>query len=59
MLYIVRVSIKLLFIVCSWEQAETYFKSALEKVQAVDRDVMVEKWEPLLNNLGHTARKLK
>ncbi|XP_052104974.1 cell division cycle protein 16 homolog [Mytilus californianus] len=39
--------------------AERYFKEALQKVQCVGEQVLVEKWEPLLNNLGHTCRKLK
>ena len=44
---------------CSYHAAEKYFKEALEKVQCVGEQVLVEKWEPLLNNLGHTCRKLK
>ncbi|KAL5004197.1 hypothetical protein ScPMuIL_017653 [Solemya velum] len=42
-----------------WITAEKYFKIALEKVQSVTEKVMFEKWEPLLNNLGHTCRKRK
>jgi anaphase-promoting complex subunit 6 len=39
--------------------AEKYFLSALRQVQVVsDGDDMSAKWEPLLNNLGHTCRKL-
>ena len=43
----------------SYMNADKLFKSALEKVQLVSEGVITEKWEPLLNNLGHTARKLK
>ncbi|KAL3846820.1 hypothetical protein ACJMK2_017774 [Sinanodonta woodiana] len=42
-----------------WVQAEHHFKDALAKIQAFNKEVLVEKWEPLLNNLGHTCRKLK
>ncbi|XP_060070640.1 cell division cycle protein 16 homolog [Ylistrum balloti] len=42
-----------------WMKAHRYFKEALSKVECVSNQVMVEKWEPLLNNLGHTCRKLK
>lgn len=43
----------------SWHGAEKYFLDALEKIQAVSSEVIAEKWEPLLNNMGHTCRKLK
>jgi len=40
--------------------AETYFKDALKRLQAIERQPNIpETWEPLLNNLGHTSRKLK
>lgn len=39
--------------------AEKYFRDALEKVHTNGQRVLPEKWEPLLNNLGHTCRKLK
>lgn len=42
-----------------WIKAHQYFKEALSKVECVSQQIMVEKWEPLLNNLGHTCRKLK
>ena len=33
---------------------------ALEKMKcASERSVLAEKWEPLLNNLGHVCRKLR
>ena len=44
----------------SWSTAEGYFKDALKRLQAIERQPNItEKWEPLLNNLGHTSRKLK
>lgn len=36
-----------------------YFLEALTKVRTSEQTVLPEKWEPLLNNLGHTCRKLK
>ncbi|XP_052785133.1 cell division cycle protein 16 homolog isoform X1 [Mya arenaria] len=43
-----------------WGTAEGYFKDALARLQAVEQQPNItEKWEPLLNNLGHTSRKLK
>ncbi|XP_064615248.1 cell division cycle protein 16 homolog [Liolophura sinensis] len=42
-----------------WSIAEGYFKEALKKIQCVSHEITAEKWEPLLNNLGHTYRKLK
>ena len=39
--------------------AERYFKSALQEVRKVHGSVLSSKWESLLNNLGHTARKLE
>uniref|UniRef100_A0A4W3IRY3 Cell division cycle 16 homolog (S. cerevisiae) n=1 Tax=Callorhinchus milii TaxID=7868 RepID=A0A4W3IRY3_CALMI len=42
-----------------WKTAEKYFLDALEKVRAIGNEVTVDKWEPLMNNLGHVCRKLK
>lgn len=42
-----------------YELAEKKFLGALEQVQNSGESVLPEKWEPLLNNLGHTSRKLK
>ncbi|XP_060600102.1 cell division cycle protein 16 homolog [Ruditapes philippinarum] len=43
-----------------WMKAETYFKDALRRIQVCEKQTSVpEKWEPLLNNLGHTCRKLR
>ncbi|KAL3253715.1 hypothetical protein MRX96_054495 [Rhipicephalus microplus] len=39
--------------------AKRHFENALNLLQANDHGVLPEKWEPLLNNLGHTYRKLK
>jgi anaphase-promoting complex subunit 6 len=40
--------------------AEKYFYAALRQVKVVsDGNDVSEKWEPLLNNLGHTCRKLR
>ena len=39
--------------------AERYFKSALQEVRKVHGSVLSSKWESLLNNLGHTSRKLE
>ncbi|KAH0624569.1 hypothetical protein JD844_032183 [Phrynosoma platyrhinos] len=43
----------------SWKTAEKWFLDALEKIKAIGNEVTVDKWEPLLNNLGHVCRKLK
>lgn len=43
---------------CNYSKAEKYFREALEKVQHTNNGVLLDTWEPLLNNLGHTARKL-
>ncbi|XP_066268069.1 cell division cycle protein 16 homolog [Branchiostoma lanceolatum] len=40
------------------DTAEKFFMDALEKVQAIEKEMLTEKWEPLLNNLGHVCRKL-
>jgi len=46
--------------VCRYEKAEEYFLLALEKMNSIsEQSVMVDKWEPLLNNLGHVCRKLR
>ncbi|KAJ8674108.1 hypothetical protein QAD02_005370 [Eretmocerus hayati] len=40
--------------------AEKNFKKAIEKIQNGLKDVILpNKWESLLNNLGHTCRKMK
>ncbi|XP_039276969.1 cell division cycle protein 16 homolog [Nilaparvata lugens] len=43
-----------------YHEAESLFKSALDKVLDISdhKKKIAEKWEPLLNNLGHTSRKL-
>lgn len=40
-----------------YSMAEEHFLKALEKVQKYNNQIISEKWEPLLNNLGHTFRK--
>ncbi|XP_037542616.1 cell division cycle protein 16 homolog [Nematolebias whitei] len=42
-----------------WKTAEKLFLDAMEKIKAIGSEVTVDKWEPLLNNLGHVCRKLK
>lgn len=42
-----------------WKTAEKLFLDAMEKMKAIGYEVTVDKWEPLLNNLGHVCRKLK
>ncbi|XP_075887196.1 cell division cycle protein 16 homolog isoform X2 [Nelusetta ayraudi] len=42
-----------------WKNAERLFLDAMEKIKAIGSEVTVDKWEPLLNNLGHVCRKLK
>ncbi|XP_034233878.1 cell division cycle protein 16 homolog isoform X2 [Thrips palmi] len=39
-----------------YERAEKHFEDALKLVRSID-DSVAEKWEPLLNNLGHVSRK--
>lgn len=39
-----------------YERAEKHFEEALKLVRSID-DSIAEKWEPLLNNLGHVSRK--
>merc|ERR1712223_532998 len=41
-----------------YEGAEKYMLKALMQVQKVQQSSISSKWESLLNNLGHTARKL-
>ncbi|TNN42053.1 Cell division cycle protein 16 [Liparis tanakae] len=38
-----------------WKTAEGLFLDAMEKIKAIGNEVTVDKWEPLLNNLGHHA----
>uniref|UniRef100_A0A4W5JM89 Cell division cycle 16 homolog (S. cerevisiae) n=1 Tax=Hucho hucho TaxID=62062 RepID=A0A4W5JM89_9TELE len=42
-----------------WKSAEKLFLDAMDKIKAIGNEVTVDKWEPLLNNLGHVCRKLK
>nr|XP_054771442.1 cell division cycle protein 16 homolog [Lytechinus pictus] len=42
-----------------WETAVTHFNEALDIVQDISKQTLADKWEPLLNNLGHVYRKLK
>uniref|UniRef100_A0A8D9ER57 Cell division cycle protein 16 homolog n=1 Tax=Cacopsylla melanoneura TaxID=428564 RepID=A0A8D9ER57_9HEMI len=39
--------------------AENCFMDALTKVKQLGGEIIADKWEPLLNNLGHVNRKLK
>ncbi len=41
-----------------YSSAEVYFADAFSRVQGVKGSVMSPRWEPLLNNMGHVARKL-
>lgn len=41
-----------------YEEAEKHMLKALTQVQKVHQSALSSKWESLLNNLGHTARKL-
>ena len=41
-----------------YNAAEKYFSSALQQIKGVQGSVLSSKWESLLNNLGHTYRKL-
>lgn len=41
----------------NYVKAEKCFKEALEKVQSLSSGVILDTWEPLVNNLGHTIRK--
>uniref|UniRef100_A0A1Y1K8G6 Uncharacterized protein n=1 Tax=Photinus pyralis TaxID=7054 RepID=A0A1Y1K8G6_PHOPY len=42
-----------------FEMAERHFQDALTRVKPIKDSIVPERWEPLLNNLGHTCRKLK
>ncbi|XP_015597960.1 cell division cycle protein 16 homolog isoform X2 [Cephus cinctus] len=43
-----------------YKTAEKQFKEAMKRVQGDPKDVVLpSKWEALLNNLGHTCRKMK
>ncbi|CAH1987431.1 unnamed protein product [Acanthoscelides obtectus] len=42
-----------------YETAEKHFREALERVKIIKKGIIPLKWCPLLNNLGHTCRKLK
>ncbi|XP_003744239.1 cell division cycle protein 16 homolog [Galendromus occidentalis] len=42
-----------------YDAARGYFEKALELIQKPNHSALPEKWEPLLNNLGHVYRKLK
>lgn len=42
-----------------YSSAKRHFENALNLLQASDHNELPEKWEPLLNNLGHTCRKLR
>ena len=42
----------------SYDDAEKYMLKALMQVQKVQQSTISSKWESLLNNLGHTSRKL-
>ncbi|XP_063235320.1 cell division cycle protein 16 homolog [Bacillus rossius redtenbacheri] len=43
----------------NYELAEKHFLAALGVVEGVKEPVLAEKWEALLNNLGHACRKLR
>lgn len=43
----------------SFKQAEKHFKDALTRVKKIKSDIIPKQWQGLLNNLGHTCRKLK
>lgn len=44
----------------SYKNAERLFKEAMKSIQGDLRNVILpSKWEALLNNLGHTCRKMK
>ncbi|CAG9769256.1 unnamed protein product [Ceutorhynchus assimilis] len=42
-----------------YDRAEQHFREALEKIKRVKRGPIPATWTSLLNNLGHTCRKLK
>ena len=39
--------------------AEKHFRDALDRIRRVKSDLIPKRWESLLNNLGHTCRKLE
>jgi anaphase-promoting complex subunit 6 len=41
----------------NYTKAEKYFKEALKNVQSLSSGVILDTWEPLVNNLGHAIRK--
>ncbi|KAF7278115.1 cell division cycle protein 16 [Rhynchophorus ferrugineus] len=42
-----------------FDAAEKHFRAALEKIRKIKQGPIQSTWAPLLNNLGHTCRKLK
>lgn len=42
-----------------YEVARKHFEEALERVKNNQKRMIQNKWEPLLNNLGHVYRKLQ
>lgn len=44
---------------CSYKAAEKHFTEALCRVRPQKTSMVPERWEPLLNNMGHCCRKLK
>ncbi|CAG9830325.1 unnamed protein product [Diabrotica balteata] len=42
-----------------YESAESHFKTALDWVKGIRKGIIPQRWSPLLNNLGHTLRKMK
>ncbi|KAF5295106.1 hypothetical protein FQA39_LY13257 [Lamprigera yunnana] len=42
-----------------YKGAEKHFQDALARIKPTKDAVIPERWEPLLNNLGHTCRKLE
>ncbi|XP_033127040.1 cell division cycle protein 16 homolog [Anneissia japonica] len=42
----------------NWSKAEKYFLEAIVELQGLGEGALSEKWEPILNNLGHVCRKL-
>ncbi|CAH1379766.1 unnamed protein product [Tenebrio molitor] len=43
----------------NFKAAEKHFRDALARVKKIKSDLIPKRWESLLNNLGHTCRKLK
>lgn len=51
---------KIILVKYSYKNAERLFKEAMKSIQGDLRNVILpSKWEALLNNLGHTCRKMK